>query len=62
MKHDEKDEMIARLIVALNAVSNEAVAYMRDKNNDGSYFLAAVNNANLTVQVAARCIYGEYVQ
>lgn len=58
----EKDDMIVMLIVALNALANEAVAYVRDSESDGRYLIAAADKASLLVQTAARHLHGETVQ
>lgn len=61
----DKNDLIVLLIVALNALSNEALALVKDigiSANDGRHLKAAVDHANLTMQVAARHVYGEYVQ
>lgn len=64
-KMNEKDDLIVLLIVALNALSNEALALVKDRGisaHDGRHLKAAADHAHLTVQVAARHVYGEYVQ
>lgn len=58
----EKDELICLLIISLNALANEAVAYVRDKNSDGKFLVAAADKASVVVQTAARHLHGEVLQ
>ena len=59
---NDKDEMLVTMMVALNALANEAVAYVRDTNSDGKYLIAAADKARLLVQASARHLHGEFVQ
>ena len=59
---NDKDEMLVTMMVALNALANEAVAYVRDKNSDGRFLIAAADKASLVVQAAARQLHGGTVQ
>lgn len=58
----DKDEMLVTMMVALNALANEAVAYVRDSSRDGRYLIAAADKASLVVQAAARQLHGGTVQ
>ncbi len=58
----DKDDLILMLIVALNALANEAVAYVRDSGSDGKYLIAAADRASLLVQTSARHLHGEVLQ
>ena len=58
----DKDTTICMLIIALNALSNEAVAYVRDKTSDGRHLIAAANKAAAIVSDTAMKLHGEFVQ
>jgi hypothetical protein len=58
----DKDDLIVALIVALNALANEAVAYVRYSESDGKFLIAAADRASLLVQASARHLHGEVLQ
>ena len=58
----EKDDLIVMLIVALNALASEALAYVCDSKSDGKFLIAAANKASLLVETSARHLFGETVQ
>ena len=58
----DKDEMLVTMMVDLNALANEAVAYVRGKGSDGRYLIAAADKASLVVQAAARQLHGGTIQ
>ena len=49
------------LLCCLNALSNEAVAYVRDRSSDGRHLISAANNAAECVKRTSSILQGEYV-
>lgn len=53
----DKDETIIMLLVALTALANEAVAYVRD-GGDGRYLMAAADQARLACEKTGHSLHG----